>query len=90
MSGQAKAGPIATGRGPAHSLVPEHYALDAGAEENHTAEVCSCVKESSASAATAAPLTSHGAQVPLTRTIAGRQLDRLQPAAEGFTLCTHP
>lgn len=45
MSEQAKAEPIATGRGPAHSLVPEYHALDAGAKENHTAEICSYVKE---------------------------------------------
>lgn len=46
MSEQAKAEPTATGRGPAHSLVPEYHTLNAGAKENHTAEVCSCVKES--------------------------------------------
>lgn len=50
----AKAEPSATGRGPDHSLVPEDHTLDAGAKENHAAEVCGCVKESSASAASAA------------------------------------
>lgn len=48
----ANAESTATGRGPAHSLVPEHHTLDAGAKENHTAEVCVCVKESEASTAT--------------------------------------
>lgn len=41
MLGQAKAEPTATGRGPDHSLVSEYHTLDAGAKENHTAEVCS-------------------------------------------------
>lgn len=50
----AKAEPSATGRGPDHSLVPEDHTLDAGAKENHAAEVCGCVKESSASAASTA------------------------------------
>lgn len=43
---QAKAESLAKGRSPAHSLVSEYHTLDAGTKENHTAEVCGCVKES--------------------------------------------
>lgn len=45
MSKEAKAEPTATRRGPAHSLVPEHHTLDAGAEENHAAEVCAASRK---------------------------------------------
>lgn len=51
----AEAEPTATGGGPAHLLVPEDHTLDASAEENHAAEVCSRVKESWTSVAPAVP-----------------------------------
>lgn len=69
----------ATGKGPAHSLVPEYHTLDAGAKENHTAEVCSHVKESRASTATAAPTPRpHRTHVPLALALARTQLGHLQ------------
>lgn len=34
-----------TGRGTAHSLVPEHNTLNAGAEENHAAEVWAVLRK---------------------------------------------
>lgn len=87
----AKAEPIATGRGPAHSLVPEDHTLDASAEENHAAEVCSRVKESWTSVATAAPAHSPhrapGTPSPSLRTPAAEVSCRVQTNPLNVCMC---